>query len=169
MPHTGYFPHFGWRPVRKYVFETPKTMHTIDPLPCTFERTVRIISKWDLGQVAIRINNDMAAKYSYSVHKQGLLLAAQTHVHTAWGAETALTFTHGEINNLLIDMLLQKMGDRLRIISHAYGYTDTDNFLLFTTGGSYNAAGPYTQLDFINGLMIDMTGQAEFFETVDAF
>lgn len=169
MPHVGYFPRFGWRPAGKYIFTTPATIHAIDPLPCNFERTVRIISKWDFGQVGIIINNDTTAKYSNSIHRQGISAATQTHEHNAWTAESTLNLTFLEIDNLLIDTLVQKMGDRLRVISHAYGYNDADNFLLFTTGGIYNAAGPYTRLDFMNGSMRGMTGQAEFFETVDAF
>ena len=169
MPHIGYFPRFGWRPIGKYGFTIPSDRQIINPLPCNFERSVMMISKWDVGGIDFIINNDEGGNYSFSQLYHGRNAGANTNNQTSFQIPTKVTLIVGDMNNCLIETLFQKMGNYLRIISHGFGYTDTDNFLLTEIGGIYRQPGPYTRMDFIQPALNNMTGQAEFFETVGAF
>ena len=161
---------FGWTPVGKYDLDTALVdTQTINPLPCNFERTVKMISKWDVGGINLRINNDAGGNYSYSEQSHGRIATANSNTQNSFQVPTEIALLLGDMNNCLIKTVLQKMGNYLRIISHGFGFTDTDNFLITETGGIYRQAGPYIRMDFIQPAANDIVGQVEFFESVYGF
>lgn len=164
---AGLHQNFGWKPIGKYEFTTPGGTHTINPLPCTFDRTIKMFSKWDNGQVGIRINNDGGNNYAWAIHRSGLSGGA---LHTQVAAiTTSIYLTQYEWDEILIETTFEAYGNLLRVISHAWAYLDATHFGLFSVGGMYNQAGPYTRMDFVNGSMRDMVGEIQFFESVYGF
>jgi len=165
---AGIHQNFGWKPVGKFVCAPASQTHSIT-LPCDFERTVKIISQWDLGEIVIRINADGGANYDYSIHAHGRLAGAASHTQAGGPAASCIYLTQGSSNNCLIETLLQKYGNLLMVSSHAVARTDANNFRQFNVVGFYNAAGPYLTMQFRNESIQDMVGEVQFFESVYGF
>ncbi|GAI84464.1 unnamed protein product, partial [marine sediment metagenome] len=113
----------------------------IDPLPCSFGRTIRLISTWDLGGVGITINNDGGANYSFSFHAHGRDAGAPVHVHNGGMTGSSIPLSLISQDSVVSEMVLQKMNNALQIMSCAIANTDADNFSLNEAVGIYRVVG----------------------------
>lgn len=160
---------FGWKPIAKYILNGGAVTQTIDPLPCTFERTVRMICQWDRA-IYFTINADGGNNYSMSKHLTGSIAGAAHHTQAKNDSYTKIKLDTRDIHPVFSDCLFQKQGNLLMVMGQACAYSAANNYILNNLVGFYAVAGPYTTIEFHeNNDMAHISGEVQFFESVYGF
>ncbi|GAI63499.1 unnamed protein product, partial [marine sediment metagenome] len=155
--------------IGKYV-PAPGPALTIDPLPCTFDRAVKMIADISTGNVFFWINNDLGANYDSGKLSCGINAGAEGKnlVMDMAGTDVMISTLTGPYP-VHIEMTFWKVGSTLQFRGESLVCRNGTNLTFDTFGGVYNVAGPYTRFDFKNGPMQPMGGEFQFFESVYAF
>ena len=171
MPHIGYFPRFGWKPIEKYSFSGVNS-YAINPVPCDWSRKVLIL--FDVQQsggyniLNFKVNDD-GLKHQFALryvgwdgaiveNNSGGINSFSIPISHSLGSKI-----HGSI------LLFSHASNHLALMGESWAYYDPTHFSINSFGGSYTGAGPHSRIDFVSGGALNMAGNIEFFESVYVF